>query len=147
MTAETLLSELRTKLSPSDLDLQIMSNFVLLAKKNKSDAETALNDFLQIASDEKHVSLTPANYFSIIIEGFRTRAHTPYSITRIHHFAARSCWSHPWHFHGAHDTEASSKSSESIEAGHEVPMELWRCGVSRESMAPIGRCLHTLRQI
>ncbi|XP_028966731.1 tetratricopeptide repeat protein 21B-like [Galendromus occidentalis] len=53
-TAETLLAELRTKVPPSDLDLQIMSNFVLLAKKNKQDAEIALNDFLQISSDEKY---------------------------------------------------------------------------------------------
>lgn len=52
-TAEKLLNELKSKVGP-DLDVRIMNNFVLIAKHNKADAEDALNDFLQIVSDERH---------------------------------------------------------------------------------------------
>lgn len=57
-TAENLLAELRTTVPPSDLDFQLMCDYVLLAKKNKPDAEMALNDFLEITSDEKYVRCT-----------------------------------------------------------------------------------------
>ncbi|XP_022660212.1 tetratricopeptide repeat protein 21B-like isoform X2 [Varroa destructor] len=53
-TAENLLAELRTTVPPSDLDFQLMCDYVLLAKKTKPDAEMALNDFLEITSDEKY---------------------------------------------------------------------------------------------
>ncbi|XP_076366451.1 LOW QUALITY PROTEIN: tetratricopeptide repeat protein 21B-like [Tachypleus tridentatus] len=52
-TAEKLLNEIRPKVG-SDLDFRIMKNFVLLSKKQKSDAELALNDFMDIAADERH---------------------------------------------------------------------------------------------
>lgn len=59
-TAEKLLNELKSKKGYSDVDYRIMSNFVLLARKQKSDAEIALNNLMQIASEEKdkeHVGL------------------------------------------------------------------------------------------
>lgn len=39
-----------------DPDFRLMANFVHLAKKTKSDAEVALNEFLQFTSDERNVS-------------------------------------------------------------------------------------------
>ncbi|XP_023227553.1 tetratricopeptide repeat protein 21B-like [Centruroides sculpturatus] len=59
-TAEKLLNELKSKTGYSNLDYRIMSNFVLLARKQKHDAEIALNNLMQIASEEKdkeHVGL------------------------------------------------------------------------------------------
>ncbi|CAN7998156.1 unnamed protein product [Ixodes hexagonus] len=52
-TAERLLNELRPKIS-GDSDFRLMSNFIHLAKKTKTDAEIALNEFLLFTSDERN---------------------------------------------------------------------------------------------
>ncbi|XP_075548739.1 tetratricopeptide repeat protein 21B-like isoform X1 [Dermacentor variabilis] len=52
-TAMRLLTELRPKMC-NDSDFRLMSNFVLLAKKSKADAEIALNEFLQFSSEERN---------------------------------------------------------------------------------------------
>ncbi|KAM7315036.1 tetratricopeptide repeat protein 21B isoform X2 [Ixodes scapularis] len=52
-TAERLLNELRPKMS-GDSDFRLMSNFIHLAKKTKTDAEISLNEFLQFTSDERN---------------------------------------------------------------------------------------------
>ncbi|UYV83543.1 TTC21B [Cordylochernes scorpioides] len=51
-TAERLLVDLKNK-PISDLDFRILSNFVLLAKKIKPDAEFALKEFMQILVEDK----------------------------------------------------------------------------------------------
>ncbi|XP_064471618.1 tetratricopeptide repeat protein 21B-like [Ornithodoros turicata] len=52
-TAERLLNELRPKVA-ADVDFHLMSNFVLLTKKSKTDAEIALNEFIRFTSDERN---------------------------------------------------------------------------------------------
>ncbi|KFM79613.1 Tetratricopeptide repeat protein 21B, partial [Stegodyphus mimosarum] len=51
-TAEKLLLELKSKYGAS-LNTRIFHNLIRLAKHSKSDAEAALNDFLEILADER----------------------------------------------------------------------------------------------
>ncbi|XP_035206957.1 tetratricopeptide repeat protein 21B-like, partial [Stegodyphus dumicola] len=52
-TAEKLLLELKSKYGAS-LNTRIFHNLIRLAKHSKSDAEAALNDFLEILADERY---------------------------------------------------------------------------------------------
>jgi hypothetical protein len=40
-----------------DLDFHLMRNFVLLARRQKSDAENAQMEFMKVLQDERYVSL------------------------------------------------------------------------------------------
>ncbi|XP_054157238.1 tetratricopeptide repeat protein 21B-like [Oppia nitens] len=52
-TADQLLSDIRSKVI-DDLDFHIICNFVLLAKRQKSEADLALNEFLKILNDDRY---------------------------------------------------------------------------------------------
>ncbi|XP_054721397.1 tetratricopeptide repeat protein 21B-like [Uloborus diversus] len=52
-TAEKLLLELKSKYGAS-LNTRILNNLILLAKHSKTDAEAALNDFIEILTDDRY---------------------------------------------------------------------------------------------
>lgn len=56
-----IFQELKSKYGAS-LNTRIFNNLIRLAKHSKSEAEAALNDFLEILSDERFVSFFIAYY-------------------------------------------------------------------------------------
>ncbi|XP_068223465.1 tetratricopeptide repeat protein 21B-like [Palaemon carinicauda] len=56
-TADKLLKELHPKPGEQQVSLQVLSNFLLLATKQKANAERALQDFMNISSQESYKDL------------------------------------------------------------------------------------------
>lgn len=61
-----LFQELKSKYGAS-LNTRILNDLIRLAKHSKSEAEAALNDFLEILSDERFVSCFYYLFISYVV--------------------------------------------------------------------------------
>lgn len=67
-TAEKLLKELKPQTAEGHVQLRVLENYCLMATKQKSNVEQALNTFTEIATSEVRRSSFSTSYVMFLLE-------------------------------------------------------------------------------